>query len=216
MKKTVFISASVALFLIFIASAFFFKAEKAEQAELLIAQNQAGLSRDYSPALGPTAGKVRITEFLDPACETCRRFYPIVKEMLNAHPDDIHLTLRYAPFHENSDYVVALLYAAGIQGKHWETLEALLNSQDEWVQNHAVQKERVWQYIASLDLNLEQLKNDMTSPAIAQQIAQDLADAAALNVSKTPDFFVNGKPLPSFGVEPLKNLVDAALANAAR
>jgi protein-disulfide isomerase len=159
---------------------------------------------------------VRITEFLDPACETCRRFYPIVKEMLNAHPDDIHLTLRYAPFHENSDYVVALLYAAGIQGKHWETLEALLNSQDEWVQNHAVQKERVWQYIASLDLNLEQLKNDMTSPAIAQQIAQDLADAAALNVSKTPDFFVNGKPLPSFGVEPLKNLVDAALANAAR
>jgi protein-disulfide isomerase len=30
-------------------------------------------------------------------------------------------------------------------------------------------------------------------------------------VSKTPDFFVNGKPLPSFGFEQLKALVDAAL-----
>jgi protein-disulfide isomerase len=53
---------------------------------------------------------------------------------------------------------------------------------------------------------------DITSPDIASVIEQDLADARTLNVSKTPDFFVNGKPLPSFGYEQLKVLVDRALA----
>jgi hypothetical protein len=30
----------------------------------------------------------------------------------------------------------------------------------------------------------------------------------------TPEYFVNGKPLPQFGFEELKSLVDQALANA--
>jgi len=54
----------------------------------------------------------------------------------------------------------------------------------------------------------------MTSPAIANVIAQDLADARTLNVTKTPEFFVNRIPLPSFGYEQLKRLVDNALKTA--
>jgi protein-disulfide isomerase len=157
---------------------------------------------------------VRIIEFLDPACETCRDFYPFVKDMLIAHPERIHLTLRYAPFHQNSDQVVALLMAAHKQGKHWETLEALLNSQDDWVEHHAVQPEKIWRHVEGLGLDMAQLKQDMASPEITQRIAQDLADARTLNVTKTPEYFVNGKPLPSFGYEPLKQLVDEALASA--
>ncbi len=213
MKKTLFISAGIILLLAFLGGAIYFNAEKSEQAGQLVAQNQSGLSREYSPALGPTAAKVRIVEFLDPACETCRRFYPFVKDMLIAYPDKVHVTLRYAPFHENSDHVVALLLAAAKQGKHWETLEALLASQESWVEHHVVQPELAWQQTQGLGLNLQQLQADMNSPEIAQQIAQDLADARSLNVSKTPDFFVNGKPLTTFGFDPLKELVDAALAS---
>jgi len=214
MKKTLFISAAVILLLVFLASALYYKTEKSELAGQLAEQNRSGLVREHSPALGPTEARVRIVEFLDPACETCRRFYPFVKDMLKAHPDQIHLALRYTPFHENSDHVVALLLAAAKQGKHWETLEALLAAQDDWVVHHVVQKERVWRHIEGLGLNLAQLKDDMNSPEIAKLVAQDLEDARTLNVTKTPEFFVNAKPLPSFGYEPLTNLVDAALASA--
>jgi len=216
MKKTLFISVGVLLALVFLAGVLYFKAEKADQAELLAEQNRAGLVRDYSPALGPTAAKVRIVEFLDPACGTCKRFYPFVKDMLIAHPDEIHLTVRYAPFHEYSDYVVAMLFAAELQGKHWETLEALLEGQEDWVQNHVVQRERVWRHVENLGLNLEQLRTDMNSPEVIQKIEQDRADVQLMNVSKTPEFYVNGKPLPSFGYDPLKNRVDEALASAYR
>jgi len=213
MKKTLFIASGILLLLAFVAGALYFNSQRADQAEQLAEQNSAGMVRDYSPQLGPTAAKVRIVEFLDPACGTCKRFYPFVKELLNAHPEQLHLTLRYAPFHENSDQVVALLYAAEKQGLHWETLEAVLAAQDDWVTNHVVQPERVWQHIAGIGLDLVQIKADMNSPEIAARINQDMADVQSLGVSKTPEFFVNGKPLPSFGYEPLKELVDAALAS---
>ncbi|NTV88595.1 MAG: thioredoxin domain-containing protein, partial [Burkholderiaceae bacterium] len=141
-------------------------------------------------------------------------FYPMVKDMLAAHPQQLRLVLRYAPFHQDADYVVKVLEAAGLQGKYWETLEALLAVQEEWVVHHAVQPQQVWRHVAGLGLDLEQLQHDMNAPEIARLIAQDLEDARTLNVSKTPEFFVNGKPLPSFGFEQLKALVDEALASA--
>ena len=56
----------------------------------------------------------------------------------------------------------------------------------------------------------------MTAPEIARVIAQDLDDARTLNVTQTPEFFVNGKPLPSFGYEQLSTLVEEALSSSQR
>ena len=56
----------------------------------------------------------------------------------------------------------------------------------------------------------------MVGPDVTQIIAQDIADAGALNVTATPEYFVNGKPLPSFGYEQLERLVGEALRAAGR
>jgi protein-disulfide isomerase len=211
MKKTLFISAGVLLLLAFLGAALYYNAEQVGQSEQLAEQNRAGLVRAHAPTKGQTDARVQIVEFLDPACETCKRFYPFVQDLMATHPGRIHLVLRYTPFHENSDQVVALLHAAARQGKHWETLEALLAAQDDWVEHHVVQIERVWPHVQRLGLDMAQLQADMNRPETGQAIAQDLDDARSLNVTKTPEFFVNGKPLPSFGYEPLKDLVEAAL-----
>ena len=52
----------------------------------------------------------------------------------------------------------------------------------------------------------------MNDPAIERIITQDLADAKALNVTKTPGFFVNGKPLVTFGDTELRQLLEAEIA----
>jgi protein-disulfide isomerase len=216
MKKSLFLSAAAILVLAFVAGIYFYSTSKTEQAGQLAQQNRAALVRDYSPVLGPADAKVEIVEFFDPACETCRRFYPFVMEILAAEPERVRLVLRYAPFHQNSDYVVALLEAARMQGKYWETLEALLASQDAWVVHHAVQPQQAWMQVQNLGLDLERLQHDMQSPEIAALIRQELADADTLKVMKTPEFFVNGKPLPSFGFEQLQALVQEELASAYR
>jgi protein-disulfide isomerase len=215
-QKTLFITAAVVMLLAFVVGTLFYTAQKTEQSTQLADANRQALTRMHSPTLGKPDAPVVIVEFFDPACETCSAFYPLVKDILAAHPDQIRLVLRYAPFHNGSDKVVAVLEAARKQGKYWPALEALLATQAEWAPHHTPQVELVWAQLEGLGLNLEQMRADMNTPAIANLIAQDLADASTLNVTMTPEFFVNGKPLPSFGFEQLKTLVDDALNEAQR
>ena len=70
----------------------------------------------------------------------------------------------------------------------------------------------MWQHLEGLGLNFEQMRADMMAPDVARVIEQDMADARTLKVTMTPEFFVNGKPLPKFGYEELKRLVDEAVA----
>ena len=215
-QKTLFIVAVVLLLLGFIVAALLYNVEKEEQAGQFAAANNAALVRMHSPSLGPAEAPVVVVEFLDPACETCAAFYPLVKQIMAANPGRIRLVLRYAPFHKGSDQVVAALEAARKQGKYWQALEALLARQDDWVQNHAAQVARIWPLLEAAGLDLQKLRSDMAAPEIAGVIEQDLLDAQTLKVTKTPEYFVNGRPLPRFGIEPLKDLIDQALAASRR
>lgn len=177
---------------------------------------RGALVRMHSPTLGNMEAPVVIVEFLDPACETCARFYPLVKQIMAANPGKIRLVLRYAPFHNGSDKVVAVLEAARKQGKFWPALEALLAAQAGWAPNHTPQVGLVWKHLEGLGLDLDRVRADMGAPEIAGVIAQDVEDARTLNVTKTPEYFVNGRPLPSFGFEQLKKLIDDALSETQR
>jgi protein-disulfide isomerase len=213
-QKTLFITAAIVLVAAFAGAALLYKSQKSQQATQAAAQNREALVRLHSPAIGKADAPVHIVEFFDPACETCSAFYPLVKELMAAHPDKIRLSLRYAPFHQGSDEVVKVLEAARKQGKFWQALETLLASQPSWTQHHAARVDLVWPQLEHVGLDLERVKNDMQSPEIARVIQQDLADAQTLNVTMTPEYFVNGRPLPSFGYDQLKALVQEELAKA--
>ncbi|MFA4970706.1 MAG: thioredoxin domain-containing protein [Sulfuritalea sp.] len=215
-QKTLFAVAVVLLLLGFIAAALLYDAERQGQAGQVATANNEALVRMHSPALGRADAPVVIVEFIDPACETCAAFYPMVKEILAANPDRIRLVLRYAPFHKGSDQVVAALEAARKQGKFWQALEALLKAQADWAPHHKAEVDLIWKHLEGAGLNLQQLRADMKAPEIDRVIEQDLLDAQTLKVTKTPEYFVNGKPLPRFGFEPLKALVDEALAASKR
>ncbi len=214
-QKTMFIVAAVVLLLVFGGGAAFFSKQKAEQAAQTAARNQEVLVRSHSAKVGEASAPVHIVEFFDPACGTCREFYPLVKNMLKDNPGRIQLVLRYAPLHPGSDQVVKLLEAARMQGMFWPTLERLLAAQSYWVINHTARLDLVWSQLEGLGLDMTRLKADMNSPEVARVIDQDVADGKAMNVTATPEYFVNGKPLPSFGYEQLKTLVDDALRASA-
>ncbi|MBI4985247.1 MAG: thioredoxin domain-containing protein [Rhodocyclales bacterium] len=211
-QKTLFVAALIALIAVFVGGAMFYSSQQAQQEAQRIAANQVALMRMHSPTLGKADAPVVIVEFLDPACETCRMFYPMVKQLMAAHPDKIRLVLRYAPFHNGSDNIVAALEAARKQGRFWPTLEALLASQEYWAPHHTPQLQLAWKYLAAANLDMERMAFDLKSPDIPKVIEQDLADARTLNVSKTPEFFVNGQRLPKFGFDQLQMLVEQELA----
>jgi protein-disulfide isomerase len=157
------------------------------------AARQAALASEHSPSTGPANAKVHIVEFLDPACETCAIFFPMVKQWM--------------AFHSGAEHAVKILEASRKQGKYWETLEAMLAAQSQWTQNHTVLPEKIGPAIASVGLDMDQLMVDMESIEVLTRMEQDKKDAITLKVSKTPDYFVNGRPLPSFGTQQLASLI---------
>ncbi|GAB1461701.1 hypothetical protein MASR2M50_34760 [Thauera sp.] len=179
---------------------------QAEQ-DTRIAVEGSRLVRMHTPIIGPQNAPVTIVEFFDPACETCRAFYPIVKQIMAQHPDKVRLALRYAPFHHGSDQVVKLIEAARKQGLYTPVLEALLAAQPEWADHAAPNIGIAFEAAARAGLDMERARQDMETPEIQAVLAQDIEDLTALQVSKTPTFFVNGRSLPSFGPEQLARLV---------
>jgi protein-disulfide isomerase len=154
---------------------------------------------------------VHIVEFLDPACEACRAFYPFVKQLMAANPGRIKLTVRHVGFHEGADFAVQVLEAAKKQDKYWPTLERLLVSQPRWAINHRVVPELVWAQLEVVGLDPERLQRDMKDPEVGRNMGLDEADAKKLRVQKTPEYFVNGRQMQTFGQEQLLRLINEEL-----
>jgi hypothetical protein len=128
----------------------------------------AGRERD---APGRPHAPVHIVEFLDPACETCRQFYPYVKELMKNNPGRVRLSIRMVAFHPNSDVAVQALEASKAQGKFWEVLECLLASQPRWVVQHRVDPDRLWAQLRTLDVDFARLQADMQSAAVLRIVS---------------------------------------------
>jgi protein-disulfide isomerase len=180
----------------------------------MVRAEQTRLVRMHSPVLGPQGAPVTIVEFFDPACETCAAMSPHVKRLMADNPGRIRLSVRHLPFHKGADEVVRVLEAARGQDKYWETLDAAFRSQDRWTVNHRVVVERLWPHLEGLGLDLDRVRREMRASDIDARLEKDLADAKALGVSKTPEYFVNGRPLPQFGLKELQSLVREELARA--
>lgn len=191
-----------------------FKSKGTQSGQLADTSTEAALASTQSPTFGDAGAKVHIVEFLDPACETCAQFYPLVTKLVADNPGQIRVSLRHVAFHEGSDYVVRVLEASRKQNKYWPTLEAVLASQAVWAPNHKAQPDLVLQAIAGVGLNMAQLMTDMNAPDVAQRVERDRNDAIAIKVTATPEYFVNGRPLPSFGDQQLLDLVREELQAA--
>ena len=68
----------------------------------------------------------------------------------------------------------------------------------------------------SISNNITQyyIKQDMNDARIAELLKQDAKDLAVLKISKTPSFYINGKPLTEFGPNQLRAQVENEIRGA--
>lgn len=207
-KQWIVVASVVAVVVAFIAGAVVFKGRETQQVSQAAQSNSDALIRASSPVFGNPAAKVTIVEFFDPACETCRAFYPLVKTIVNSSFGQVRLVVRHAPLHQGSDTAVKILEAVRLQGQYWPAVERALAGQPQWAAHGNARPELIWDLITDLGLDMAKARADADSPAVAQLLAQDIADMKALKVDRTPGFFVNGTPLRDFGEAQLRALVD--------
>ncbi len=198
--------------LAFVAAAVFYNTDKTQVQNERASKHSEALIKPYSPRAGNSYAKVTIVEFMDPACGTCRDFHPLVKKLLKTYSGKVNLVIRYAPFHKGSGEMVAILEASRKQDKFNEVLDLMFETQSQWTANHQVKSEVFWRLLANAGYDIKRLREDMNDPDIKRVIMQDLEDGKLVGANKTPTFFVNGKPLPSFGYDQLRNLVQAEVS----
>ncbi|APE45833.1 disulfide bond formation protein DsbA (plasmid) [Sulfitobacter alexandrii] len=185
------------------------------EAELVAPELADAMIRPYSPILGPADAPVTIVEFFDPACEACRAFHPIVKDIMAEHGDAVRVVIRYTPFHgAASEEAIRVLEAARMQDVYEPVLEAVLREQPRWASHGAPEPGLILQIAATAGLDAEAARTQMLAPDVVAILNQDRADVETVGIRQTPTFFVNGQPLDPFGEAELRRLVAAEVAAA--
>jgi protein-disulfide isomerase len=172
------------------------------------------LIRKHSPVLGPANAPVTIVEFLDPACEACAAYAPVVRQIELVYPQEVRVVVRFAAFHPGSDEAIRVLDAARRQGKFEPVLDALFANQEEWASHRAPNVARAWEIAGDAGLNVAKAKRDARDKQAESVLRVEAQDIVALKVERTPTFFVNGRPLMNYGPEPLMNVVSEEVSRA--
>lgn len=178
----------------------------------------SNLIREDSPTLGNADAKITLVEFLDPECESCAAFHPVVKKILKDYDGKIRLVVRYMPLHPNSALAATFTEVAGEQGKYWQAQEFLFQKQPEWGTKHGPAtapqpdvKALFEKYTMELGLDLNKFESAVKENRFAAKLERDRKDGQSLGVSKTPTFFVNGRQLARFSETDLRSLIEEEL-----
>ena len=152
---------------------------------------------------------VWIVEFSDFDCGYCARAHGTLESVLSSYGDEVSLSYRHFPLGATTKLVAEAAEAAAAQGKFWPFHDAVFSTPGR------TDREALARHAATAGLDLERFSRDLDDRRFARAVALDTAEGAALGVTGTPTFFINGRPLvgaPTASV--LRQVIDSELTAA--
>ncbi len=169
--------------------------------------------------VGPVDAKVVLIEYADFECPACAGFWPQLKQIEAAFPDDLAVVYRHNPLsslHPNAFAAHRAAVAAANQGMFWEMHDLLYQRQNEWAAatsglTVSQAADRFEQYAQELSLNMEQFTADVESSETFDFIDSHLDSGNQLGVTGTPTLFLNGEEITERSAEELIGLIQDIL-----
>ena len=159
-----------------------------------VVQNSGTVNAESTsaPAIGKTDSIIKIVEFVDFSCPFSREENSIIRELALANPNRVWLQIRNFPvdeLHPNARAAAIAASCAGEQDKYWNMHDALFANQNEQGSFTAEDLRRL-----ALSVGVDGKKYDscIKSDKVAAAVTADYNAGAALGVTGTPTFFVNG------------------------
>jgi len=186
------------------------------------------VSADDDPSIGPADAKVTVIEFSDFQCPFCgaasgthealiRQFnqqdptwtaaVPELKKL--AQEGKIRLVFRDFPLniHPDAPKAAEAAECAEEQDRFWDYHDKLFENQE------ALSVDNLKQYAKDLKLNTAAFNECLDSGKMKADVDKDFADGAAVGVSGTPAFFINGRIVEGAqSFTALKKVIDEELA----
>jgi protein-disulfide isomerase len=171
---------------------------------------RVNVSTEGEPSIGPDDAPITIIEFGDYQCPYCEEWYQqTYQQLLAAYPGKIRFVYRDLPlpFHPEAIPAAEAADCAGEQGAYWKFHDAIFSGK------YPLGRAAYDQYAADLGLNTTAFTTCLDDHRYLAEIQSDAADAAAVGLSGTPSFVINGRIL--VGALPLaefKAIIDEELA----
>ena len=211
-NKKLVLGTLVILVLLFVGLGYFYKINETKKEEVATLNKGSSLVRDHSIKFGENKKNISIVEFLDPECESCALFHPIMRKVYKEYHQDVQLVVRYMTNHKNSKFAIRILEASRVQNKYEEVLSVIFEKQPIWAEHNNEKPELLWEFLAQIpELDINKLKEDSKNQKIDEIMDMDMTDARELNVRGTPTIFVNEKRLSVLSQKDLFDLVEAEI-----
>lgn len=164
-----------------------------------------------SPQKGNPDAPVKIVVFTDFECPYCSKLVPMLEQIYESNEKNVLITFKNMPlnFHKFAKKAALTGLAAAEQGKFWEYHDKIF----------AIDKlndDAILETAEDLDLDMGQLKKDIASPAIKNQLEADIAQANKAGVTGTPTVFINGRKLKKRDIQSFQIMIDAELKKAGK
>ena len=152
---------------------------------------------------GNKESKVVLFEYGDFQCPGCASAAPVIKTLSEKYKDQLAFVFRNNPLssmHPNAKAAASSAEAAGLQGKYWEMHDKIFAMQNSWGTLSADKRTDAFvNYAMEVGVkDIEKLKSDMGSKAVASKISFGLGLGKKAGVTGTPTFMLNGKKLDQY------------------
>jgi protein-disulfide isomerase len=158
-----------------------------------------------TPVGGDPKGSVSIVEFFDYRCPYCKQVLPLLQTLMDQY-SKLRLVYKEMPILGRDSVVAAqAALAARRQDKYEAFHAALMATRDK------ITEDIVYKVAGSVGLDLDRLKEDMSSPQLDQAIKANLALANALDIHGTPGFVIGDRIVrEAIDLDTLKSLIAEA------
>src|SRR5437763_11278075 len=176
---------------------------------------ESGDTKEAGHVLGPADAPVTLEEYGDFQCPPCGKLSEPINQLQKQRNLRVVFRNFPLPMHAHSREAACAAEAAGLQGRFWQMHDLLFKEQSVW-SNAPDVRSLFTAYAGMLQLDVEQFKRDMDSPAVTQTIQADQQRGAGIGVQTTPTIFLNNQAVPPDQLMPDKfpGFVETALKNA--
>ncbi|HNX68107.1 MAG TPA: thioredoxin domain-containing protein [Candidatus Omnitrophota bacterium] len=141
---------------------------------------------------GPDNAPVKIVEYSDFECPSCRVVQEYVTELFKNYPGQIQLTFRHFPLtsHKWSAYAHQAAECMNLQGKFWPYHDILYGKQNQWSVALTPPLEFLTQSAQGLGANMDLFAGCMADVAVTREIYAEKETGTVVQVNATPTFFI--------------------------
>jgi protein-disulfide isomerase len=170
---------------------------------------QHKLDVSEAPMRGNANAKISLVEFADYECPHCKRFQPVLRQILDEFHGEVKLYFKHYPLpqHNNARLAAEAATAAQKQGKFWPYEEKLWANQDN------LTPAELEKYAKETGLDMTKFRQDLDSAAVKTRVQKDRTEGSAAGISSTPTLFINGREYSdSHDTESLREWIKEELA----